>query len=116
MDQCNLPTTPQEQYITLTIPPEYIEAWKKEGYTHLHLGAVRLLLSYNGRIGLPITARIALLDTRYLHYEHVVIGMVLTTLNSGSVVITFFPNFALSLRDTSLESAFKVQVQISGVE
>lgn len=116
MDQCSLPTTSQEQYITLTIPSEYIEAWKKEGYTHLHLGAVRLILSYNGRKGLPVTARISLLDTSYLHYEHAIIGTVLTTLNLGSVVVTFFPNFVLSLRDTSLESTFKVQVQISSAE
>lgn len=32
------------------------------------------------------------------------------------MVITFFPNFALSLRDTLLESTFKVQIQISGAD
>ncbi|KAL0289622.1 UNVERIFIED_CONTAM: polyprotein [Sesamum radiatum] len=76
----------KEQYVTLSIPPDYIYGWKAEGYTHLHLGAVRLVLSYHGRKGLPVTARIALLDTRFLEYEHTVIGTVLSTLNAGSIV------------------------------
>ncbi|KAL0295484.1 UNVERIFIED_CONTAM: polyprotein [Sesamum radiatum] len=83
MDHCSLPASTKEQYVTLSIPPDYISGWKAEGYTHLHLGAVRLVLSYHGRKGLPVTARIALLDTRFLEYEHAVIGTVLTTLNAG---------------------------------
>ncbi|KAL0455491.1 UNVERIFIED_CONTAM: polyprotein [Sesamum latifolium] len=83
MDHCSLPASTKEQYVTLSIPPDYISSWKAEGYTHLHLGAVRLVLSYHGRKGLPVTARIALLDTRFLEYEHAVIGTVLTTLNAG---------------------------------
>ncbi|KAL0444664.1 UNVERIFIED_CONTAM: polyprotein [Sesamum latifolium] len=55
-----------------------------------------------------------LLDTRFLEYEHAVIGTVLTTLNAGSIVVTFFPNFAVSLCDPHVASAFKVQVQITG--
>ncbi|KAK4383782.1 polyprotein [Sesamum angolense] len=58
--------------------------------------------------------QIALLDTRFLEYEHAVIGTVLTTLNAGSIVVTFFPNFAVSLSDPHVASAFKVQVQIMG--
>ncbi|KAL0292874.1 UNVERIFIED_CONTAM: polyprotein [Sesamum calycinum] len=114
MDHCSLPASTKEQYVTLSIPPDYISGWKAEGYTHLHLGAVRLVLSYHGRKGLPVTARIALLDTRFLEYEHAVIGTVLTTLNAGSIVVTFFPNFAVSLSDPHVASAFKVQVQITG--
>ncbi|KAL0444653.1 UNVERIFIED_CONTAM: polyprotein [Sesamum latifolium] len=114
MDHCSLPGSTKEQYVTLSIPPDYISSWKAEGYTHLHLGAVRLVLSYHGRKGLPVTARIALLDTRFLEYEHAVIGTVLTTLNAGSIVVTFFPNFAVSLCDPHVASAFKVQVQITG--
>ncbi|KAL0444948.1 UNVERIFIED_CONTAM: polyprotein [Sesamum latifolium] len=49
---------------------------------------IRLVLSYHGRKGLPVTAKIALLDTQFLEYEHAVIGTVLTTLNAGSIVIT----------------------------
>ncbi|KAK4383739.1 polyprotein [Sesamum angolense] len=114
MDHCSLPASMKEQYVTLSIPPDYISGWKAEGYTHLHLGAVKLVLSYRGRKGLPVTARIALLDTRFLEYEHAVIGTVLTTLNAGSIVVTFFPKFVVSLSDSHVASAFKVQVQITG--
>lgn len=125
MDQCSLPATSQEQYVTLL---NILKHGKEKDILIFTLvqfdlsflttegRAVRLVLSYNGRKGLPVTARIALLDTRYLQYEHAVIGTVLTTLNVGSVVVTFFPNFALSLRDASLESTFKVQIQISGAD
>ena len=81
LDQCDLPSTKKEQYVTIEIPPEFIRGWKAEGYTHLHLGAIRLVLSYHGRKGLPVTARLALLDTRFLDYQDAVIGTVLTTLN-----------------------------------
>ncbi|KAL0285754.1 UNVERIFIED_CONTAM: polyprotein [Sesamum radiatum] len=106
MDHCSLPASTKEQYVTLSIPPDFISGWKAEGYTHLHLGAVRLVLSYHGRKGLPVTARIALLDTRFLEYEHAVIGTVLTTLNAGSIVVTFFPNFAVSLSDPHVTLCF----------
>ena len=33
-----------------------ISTWKREGYTHLHLGGVRLILTLHGRKGLPVTA------------------------------------------------------------
>lgn len=49
LDKCDLPASSQEQYVTLTIPPEFIASWKQEGYTHLHFGAIRLVLSYTGR-------------------------------------------------------------------
>ncbi|KAK4381889.1 polyprotein [Sesamum angolense] len=86
MDHCSLPASTKEQ----------------------------LVLSYHGRKGLPVTASIALLDTRFLEYEHAVIGTVLTTLNAGSIVVTFFPNFAVSLSDPHVASAFIVQVHITG--
>ncbi|KAL0455381.1 UNVERIFIED_CONTAM: polyprotein [Sesamum latifolium] len=63
------------------------------------------------RKGLPVTARIALLNTRFLEYEHAVIGTVLTTLNAGSIVVTFFPDFVVSLCDPHVASTFKVQQQ-----
>eukprot|EP00257_Ricinus_communis_P017935 XP_015576506.1 uncharacterized protein LOC107261470 [Ricinus communis] len=65
-------------------------------------------------MGLPVTARMSLLDTRYLRYEHAVIGTIVTTFNTRSVVLTFFPNFNLSLNDPYLLTALKVQVQITG--
>ena len=35
---------------------------------------------------------------------------------SGSVLLTFYPNFNLSLQDNNLSTALKVQVQIQGAE
>ncbi|KAH9780674.1 hypothetical protein KPL71_008168 [Citrus sinensis] len=57
-----------------------------------------------------------MLDTRFKQYQDVVIGTVLTTLHAGSVLLTFYPNFNLSLQDTNLPTALKVQVQIQGAE
>ncbi|KAH9680157.1 hypothetical protein KPL71_026445 [Citrus sinensis] len=66
--------------------------------------------------GLPVTARIALLDTRFKEYQHAVIGTVLTTLHAGSVLLTFYPNFNLSLEDPNLPTTLKVQIQLQGAE
>ena len=85
-------------------------------YTHLHLGGVRLILTLHGRKGLPVTARIALLDTRFKQYQHAVIGTILTTLHAGSVLLTFYPNFNLSLEDPNLPMTIKVQIQLQGAE
>lgn len=57
-----------------------------------------------------------MLDTRFKQYQDAVVGTVLTTLHAGSVLLTFYPNFNLSLQDTNLSTALKVQVQIQGAE
>ena len=44
------------------------------------------------------------------------IGTVLTTLHAGSVVLTIFPNYNVSLRDPTLSQRMKVQIQITGAE
>ncbi|KAH9780651.1 hypothetical protein KPL71_008159 [Citrus sinensis] len=116
LDQCSLQATPAEQYVTLEIPSELISNWKREGYTHLHLGGIRLILTLHGRKGLPVTARLAMLDTRFKQYQDAVIGTVLTTLHAGSVLLTFYPNFNLSLQDPNLPTTLKVQFQIQGAE
>ena len=116
MDQYSLQATTTEQYVTLEIPPELISNWKREGYTHLHIRGVRLILTLHGRKRLPVTARLVMLDTRFIHYQDVVIGTVLTTFPAGSVLLSFYPNFNLSLQDTNLSTALQVQVQIQGVE
>ena len=110
--QCALQPSQSEQYVTLEIPTDLVTNWKREGYTHLHLGGVRLILTLHGRKGLPITARIALLDTRFKQYQHAVIGIVLTTLHAGSVLLTFYPNFNMSLEDPNLPTTIKVQIQL----
>ncbi|KAH9763276.1 hypothetical protein KPL70_001107 [Citrus sinensis] len=116
LDQCALQATSAEQYVTLEIPSELLSNWKQEGYTHLHLGGIRLILTLHGRKGLPVTARLAMLDTRFKQYQDAVIGTVLTTLHTGSVLLTFYPNFNLSLQDPNLPITLKVQVQIQGAE
>ena len=73
LDQCALQATTAEQYVTLEIPSELISTRKRESYTHFHLGGVRLILTLHGRKGLPVTAIIALLDTRFKQYQHALI-------------------------------------------
>ncbi|KAH9724586.1 hypothetical protein KPL70_007540 [Citrus sinensis] len=116
LDQCALQATSAEQYVTLEIPSELLSNWKREGYTHLYLGGIRLILTLHGRKGLPVTARLAMLDTRFKQYQDAVIGTILTTLHAGSVLLTFYPNFNLSLQDPNLPTTLKVQVQIQGAE
>ncbi|KAH9780711.1 hypothetical protein KPL71_008183 [Citrus sinensis] len=116
LDQCALQASQSEQYVTMEIPSDLVANWKREGYTHLHLGGVRLILTLHGRKGLPVTTRIALLDTRFKEYQHAVIGTVLTTLHAGSVLLTFYPNFNLSLEDPNLPTTLKVQIQLQGAE
>ncbi|KAH9686579.1 hypothetical protein KPL70_014415 [Citrus sinensis] len=112
LDQCALQATSAEQYVTLEIPSKLLSNWKREGYTHLHLGGIRLILTLHGRKGLPVIARLAMLDTRFKQYQDAVIGTVLTTFHAGSVLLTFYPNFNLSLQDPNLPTTLKVQVQI----
>ncbi|KAH9705005.1 hypothetical protein KPL70_011698 [Citrus sinensis] len=114
LDQCALQATSAEQYVTLEIPSELLFNWKREGYTHLHLGGIRVILTLHGRKGLLVTARLAMLDTRFKQYQDAVIGTVLTTLHAGSVLLPFYPNFNLSLQDPNLPTTLKVQVQIQG--
>ncbi|KAH9752088.1 hypothetical protein KPL71_014557 [Citrus sinensis] len=65
---------------------------------------------------LPVTARIALLDTRFKQYQHTIVGTILTTLHAGSVLLTFYPNFNLSFEDPNLPTTLKVQIQLQGAE
>lgn len=65
LDQHFFPIEGQEQFLTLYIPPELVRQWKHLGYTYLHFGAIRLALRLHGRKGIPMVARLALLDTRF---------------------------------------------------
>uniref|UniRef100_A0A803QDR5 Polyprotein n=1 Tax=Cannabis sativa TaxID=3483 RepID=A0A803QDR5_CANSA len=87
-DQCNLPATEQEQ----------------------------LALTHHGRKGLPVCARITLLDTRMRKFQHASIGTLEATLNAGTIIVTFYPNFSMSLWDKRLLDALKVQLQIVGID
>ena len=75
-DQFNYPASETENFITLALRREFVIPWKKQGYTHLHFGVVRLALTFHGRKGLPIASRISLLDSRFLEYQNAVIGTV----------------------------------------
>ncbi|KAH9697764.1 hypothetical protein KPL71_023747 [Citrus sinensis] len=103
-------------FASMISPIKQYDPSKLFGYTHLHLGGIRLILTLHGRKGLPVTARIAMLDTRFKQYQDAVIGTVLTTLHAGNVLLTFYPNFNLSLQDPNLPITLKVQVQIQGAE
>ena len=114
MDECALQAASAKQYVDLEINPTLIKFWQREGYINLYLGAIRLVLSLHRRKGFLITARVSLLDTIFQNLEHATIGTVLTTLNTGNVVLTMFLNFNVHLRDLTLTSRFKVQVQLIG--
>ncbi|GJZ43206.1 hypothetical protein Tco_0590461 [Tanacetum coccineum] len=64
--------------------------------------------------GLPAYSRIALLDTRFVEYQHACIGAIQTTLNAGTIFVTFYQNFNMPLNDPSLLTALKAQIQIGG--
>ena len=107
-DQYNIPASETENFIILALPREFIISWQKQGYTHLHFGAVRLALTFHGRKGLLVVSRISLLDSRFLEYQNAVIGTVQTTLNAGTIFVTLFPNFNMSLKDPHLCDVLKV--------
>ncbi|KAK3232258.1 hypothetical protein Dsin_004139 [Dipteronia sinensis] len=74
-----------ERYLGL---PCFSSRKQTEGYSYVHIGAVRIILTLHGRKGLPVTARIALLNTVYKDYEQAIIGTCLSTLHAGSVSLT----------------------------
>ena len=92
------------------IPPDFPSQWKQQGFTHIRFGAIWFSLSFHGRKGLPMVATIALLHTRFKKYQHACITIVETTLNAGTVFVTLFPNFNMSLSDPHLLDALEVQV------
>ncbi|KAI9087328.1 hypothetical protein K1719_030648 [Acacia pycnantha] len=116
LEQCTLPATPQEQYSTIEISPDLIDKWKSEGYTHLHFGAIRLVLTLHGRKGLPVTAKVAFLDSTYKKYSDYLIGALLTTLSNDSVILTIQPDYNISIFERTIPGRLKVQIQITGAE
>ncbi|KAF3442860.1 hypothetical protein FNV43_RR16778 [Rhamnella rubrinervis] len=100
----------------LSICLDLIKEWLREGYTHLHFGVVRVVLSSHGCHNLPIAIKMALLNSNFLRYTHVMIGIVLSTLNAGSIVLMFFLNFNVPLKDLNLPTLLKIQIQMVGVE
>nr|GEU83962.1 putative zinc finger, CCHC-type [Tanacetum cinerariifolium] len=64
--------------------------------------------------GLPAYSQIALLDTRFVEYQHACIGTIQTTLNAWTIFVTFYLNFNMPLNDPSLLTALKAHIQIGG--
>ncbi|XLU75845.1 hypothetical protein S245_034898, partial [Arachis hypogaea] len=95
LQQCGLKATTAERYITQEIPEEPIQNYQDQGYTHLHLGAVRLILTLHGKGFLPVSAKVALLDSTFKEYQHALVGALVTTLSNGSVILTSTPNFTM---------------------
>jgi len=113
-DSHQLPATTTEHLVTLALPPDLPRFCQAQGYTHIHFGAIRLALTFHGRKGLPAFSRIALVDTRFVEYQHACIGTIQTTLNAGTIFVTFYPNFNMPINDPSLFTALKAQIQIGG--
>ncbi|KAI9101568.1 hypothetical protein K1719_023812 [Acacia pycnantha] len=116
LEQSTLPSSPQEQYSTIEIPPDLIDLWKSRGYSHRHFGVVRLVHTLHRRKGLLVTAKVALLDSTYKSYSNVLIGALLTTLSNGSVILIIQPDYNVSLFDKTLPRRLQVQIQITRSE
>ncbi|KAK2655052.1 hypothetical protein Ddye_008104 [Dipteronia dyeriana] len=58
--------------------------------------------------------QVALLNTIYKEYGHAIIGTCLSTLNAGSISLTYYPNFNIPLRDQNLHNCLTIQLQIVG--
>ncbi|KAK2659658.1 hypothetical protein Ddye_006191 [Dipteronia dyeriana] len=114
LDNCLVLATSAERFVDLQIYQQMIDQWIREGYSHLHIGAVRIILTLHGKKGLPVTARIALLNIIYKQYEHAIIGTCLSTLYACNISITYYPNFNIPPRDHNLHNCLKVQLQILG--
>ncbi|KAH1122498.1 hypothetical protein J1N35_005658 [Gossypium stocksii] len=113
-DSNPISTSTSEQFITLETPPEFPKEWIQAGYSHIHFGSIHLALNYHGVEGKPVEARIAILNSRYLEYQHAFIATIEASLNSSLVMVTLFPNFTMALADPNLLSALQVQIQIVG--
>ncbi|KAK2653452.1 hypothetical protein Ddye_013308 [Dipteronia dyeriana] len=107
LDNCLVPTTKNEQYIDLQIDQQMIDQWIREGYSHLYIGTVCLILTLHGRKSLSVTARVYFLNTIYKQYEHAVIGTYLSTFYASSISLTYYPNFNIPLSGQNLHNCFK---------
>ncbi|ESQ50195.1 hypothetical protein EUTSA_v10002187mg, partial [Eutrema salsugineum] len=114
MEQHLVPATGTEQMIPLRFNEGMVHQWKNHGYTHLHYRAIRLALTLHGRKGLPVVARVAILDTRYKEYQRACISTIQTILNAGTIFVTLYPNFKIALKDPQIYQNMQIQLQITG--
>ncbi|OMO70106.1 hypothetical protein CCACVL1_19103 [Corchorus capsularis] len=109
-----IPSGELARIFTLQLPHQSLQKFITQGYSYIHVGAIRLGLTFHVRKGVPLATRIALHDSRHKEYQHSCLGMVETTLNSGTIVATFYPNYTMFLQDKTMATAFQVQLQIVG--
>ena len=74
--------------VTLSTPEQLPRPqWQMEGYTNLQFGTICLALSLHAHKGLLLVSILALLNTRFLEYEHAYIGTNQMTLNAGTILV-----------------------------
>nr|GEX86355.1 viral movement protein [Tanacetum cinerariifolium] len=113
-DSYQLPASQVEHLVSLSLPSDLPRYCLAQGYTHIHFGAIRLALTFHGRKGLPAYSRIALLDTRFVEYQHACIGTIQTTLKAGTIFVTFYPDLNMPLNELSLLTVLKAHIHIGG--
>lgn len=92
MNQCRLKATQKEQYVTLEVPTDLIHHWRRQGYTHIHFGAVRLCLTLHGRKGITDSTGVSLLNTSYTKHHDALINTTFT-----SSVLEQYPKYSLGV-------------------
>ncbi|KAI9070523.1 hypothetical protein K1719_047514, partial [Acacia pycnantha] len=75
-----------------------------------------VILALHGQKGIPGTARVALIDTIYKSYQNALIGVLLTTLSNGSLIMTIAPDFNIKLFDRTASQWLKVHIHITGAD
>ena len=75
-DEHHISSGGAEQYVSLHLEKEFIAQWIKQGYTHVHFGAIRLALTFHGRKGIPAVSRVSVLDTRFTKYSQACLATV----------------------------------------
>lgn len=98
----------KEQFLPIDLPTDLLPQWIKDGYTHIHIGAIKLALTFHGRKGLPVVSNVAVLDTRFKQYPHATLGTISSTLNARTVFVTLIPNYNISLQDPHALDCLKV--------
>ncbi|KAK3198547.1 hypothetical protein Dsin_021962 [Dipteronia sinensis] len=113
-DFFGLPTSIMSGTPHMTTRPPTLGIYR-EGYSHLHIGAVQIILTLHGRKGLQVTAMIALLNTVFKDYEQAIIGICLSALHASSISLTYYLNFNIPLLDNNLHNCLKIQLLLMGI-
>ncbi|KAF3442845.1 hypothetical protein FNV43_RR16763 [Rhamnella rubrinervis] len=100
MDTCLIPASQQEQYIDLEIPLQHIQDWLRDGYSYMHFGVIRIVLTAYARQGIPTAVKMVLLNSTFLK----------------EYCLNILPNFNVSLKDPNLPNMLKIQIQMTGPE